>query len=231
MRVRSHFIIELSEFSCLGKVTELRSEIQTHRATYYDQSAPNGIAPVAAASEQLDEDMEIEVETAAGTKMPAFVNADGTLKRSGKAHRYARMADLLEKLRIGAERRREAINAKRHHAEQNAAYAAENRVAIARCKEANVRMERVFHLYQEMRFFTTNVLNCLNEKMPLLSAADATAWSAWKTRADDLARRRAEHRVHRHRSYELQLSGSGWQSDEEESFLADAFCETMGAFF
>lgn len=225
VNARTLLFAHLSVTSCWsssGKVTELKSEIRSHRATFYDQHTPSTKPSSTMDSLHLDEDMDIEVETAAGAKVPAFVNADGTMKKSGKSHRYTKLADLLEKLHVGAERRRETINTKRHHVEQNKTYVDENRVAIARCIEANERIERVFHLYQELRFFTSNVLNCLNEKMPMISAADATAWSAWQTRADDLVRRRAESRAQR------PVYSSGWQSDVEEDTVSDNYWHIMG---
>lgn len=72
---------------------------------------------------------------------------------------------------------------------------------------ANIQLERNFQLYQEMKFYIETVLNCLNEKVrllklvcvliayfqiPMINEIETTIFDLWRTRSDDMARKRNE---------------------------------------
>jgi hypothetical protein len=61
--------------------------------------------------------------------------------------------------------RDEEIKTKRYQIEEYGKTIQENQESILKMADANVRMERNFQLYQEMKFYIDTVLNCLNEKV------------------------------------------------------------------
>ncbi|KAI6242430.1 T-SNARE coiled-coil-like proteiny domain-containing protein [Aphelenchoides fujianensis] len=196
------------------KVAELKDERQTHIRSFYTQET---IAPIDG-DRIVDESMDIEVVPQAN-QASAFIDANGRLKR---AQKYDSMAELVEKLRIGISNRHESIRTKEHQIEQHTQYIADNRESIAKMTEANARLERNFQLFQEIRFFVSNVLNCLNEKVPEINEIETAMFELWRTRADDLARRRAEFRTPRRFGHGHRAQG-GWDDAAEESVLPQTF--------
>ncbi|KAI6242386.1 T-SNARE coiled-coil-like proteiny domain-containing protein [Aphelenchoides fujianensis] len=199
------------------KVAELKDERQTHIRSFYNQET---IAPIDG-DRIVDESMDIEVVPQAN-QASAFIDANGRLKR---AQKYESMAELVEKLRIGISNRHESIRTKEHQIEQHTQYIADNRESIAKMTEANARLERNFQLFQEIRFFVSNVLNCLNEKVPEINEIETAMFELWRTRADDLARRRAESRTPRRFGHGRHSQGE-WDDAAEESVLPQTFAES-----
>lgn len=153
----------------------MRQEIASHREHFYNQ---RNVAPLNR-DRIMVEDMDIEVSDEwfwnkpfpfqvdysekSANRVPSFLNAsDGTMKRAKK---YETMAQLIDKLKNGIISRREELNTKRYQIDQYAGYIATNKESISLLAEGNIKMERNFQLYQEMRFSSDNVMNCLNEKV------------------------------------------------------------------
>ena len=142
------------------KLTQMRDEATAYRQIYDE---PTGIVNQ---DRYLNEDMDIEVVSQPNgniSVVPSFLNSsDGTLRRKKK---YSDMSQLLTNLVNSSISRQEDIDTKKYQLEQYASNMAENRESILKLADANLQLERNFQLYQEMKFNTDTVLNCLDEKV------------------------------------------------------------------
>ncbi|KAI6170043.1 GCFC domain-containing protein [Aphelenchoides besseyi] len=190
------------------RVAELKDERTNHQRVYHNQGSLADFD----GDRMVDKEMEIEI-ISQSNQQPSFIEPDGTLKKTQK---YTSMNEVLEKLQISISNRREAIATKEHEIEQHGHYIEDNRESIRKMTEANFGLERNFQLFQEMRFFINNVLNCLNEKISVINEVETAMFEIWRLRADDLTRRRSEHRTRRRYERFRQVE-DGWNSETEES--------------
>ncbi|KAI6195896.1 T-SNARE coiled-coil-like proteiny domain-containing protein [Aphelenchoides besseyi] len=199
------------------RVAELKDERADHQRAYHNQGSLADFD----SDRMVEKDMDIEI-ISEPNQQPSFLETDGSLKRT---HKYTSMNEILEKLQISISNRREAIATKEHEIEQHGHYIEDNRESIRKMTEANSGLERNFQLFQEMRFFINNVLNCLNEKISVINEVETSMFEIWRLRADDLTRRRAEHRT-RQRYERFRSVDDGWNSETEESVLPNSFLES-----
>ncbi|CAD5211437.1 unnamed protein product [Bursaphelenchus xylophilus] len=167
-----------------------------------------------------DEDMEIDQEGA--HQMPAFFNPDGTYKVS---HKYHSMADLIEQLEISRGKKLELLQMKKDEYENNQRNLKIDQESVFQLAESNGKLELYYKLYQEMKFFTDNVMDCLNEKVNEINEIDGLFMDLYKTRADDISRRRAE--AKRRAKYNR---NEEWNSENEESTETEALRENIAKF-
>lgn len=104
----------------------------------------------------------MEIDSDGPRQMPAFFNPDGTYKVT---HTYHNFAELMEKLTINKGRRMEDMKGKQYQYENNQRNFQTDQESIFQLAEMNGQLEKYFKLYQEMKFYTDVVLDCLNEKV------------------------------------------------------------------
>ncbi|CAD5207326.1 unnamed protein product [Bursaphelenchus okinawaensis] len=165
------------------------------------------------------EDEDMEIDSVGETQMPAFFNTDGTYKVN---HSYRSLAGMIEHLEIARGRKIEDLKAKRDLYENNQRNLKTDQNTVFQLAESNGKMEIYFKLYQEMKFFTDNVMDCLNDKMTEINEIDQLIMDLQRTRADEISRRRAAAR--RREKYNR---NEGWDSEGEEEYVANAYQETM----
>ncbi|KAI6170934.1 T-SNARE coiled-coil-like proteiny domain-containing protein [Aphelenchoides bicaudatus] len=204
------------------KVTKLKDEVAAIRRHNND---PNSLAYV---DRIVDEDMDIEViPQEQYHTVPSFLNSTNDFQSEVRQQKYADINQLIEKIENSVLSRQDELKTKHHQIDQYEKNIEENRESIYKLADANIQLERNFQLYQEMKFYTDNVLNCLNEKIPLINEIESAIFDLWKTRAGELKRMRVEEE--NRRKFERQFSRTTWSSDDEEMRRPDSYNESMAS--
>ncbi|KAH7722015.1 SNARE domain containing protein [Aphelenchoides avenae] len=170
------------------KVNQLHDELNATSLTYrghgYDPKAPGNGTIGYATVEDVDMDVEI-VEPA--ISRPSFLKADGTLAGGNVS-----LESVVDTLRLRLIAKQEHINADEASLERITSNLSENQTNIDKITEGEPKLQQKFQMFQEMRLYTRDLLECLNDKIDEVRAVEDDLMLMWKKRSERLIKRRRQ---------------------------------------
>uniref|UniRef100_A0A914QZ45 Uncharacterized protein n=1 Tax=Panagrolaimus davidi TaxID=227884 RepID=A0A914QZ45_9BILA len=100
------------------------------------------------------------------------------------------LTEIMEKLRKRVQDKQEFIDSQKSELLRKEANVAENITLISGIEADYPILREKYRLYQEMRIFTKDLLDCINEKIDTINSVENQIFTMWKNRAEKIMKRR-----------------------------------------
>ncbi|KAE9554107.1 hypothetical protein FO519_002696 [Halicephalobus sp. NKZ332] len=127
----------------------------------------------------LDEDMDIEIID----DIPAVV-------KNIPSASQLKLADIIGKIEIRIEDKQNFISAQQYDVERKENTVEDNTKAITGIDADYSGLKEKYRLYQEMKLYTKDLLDCINEKLDTVVDMENRILAMWKMRSERLMKRR-----------------------------------------
>uniref|UniRef100_F1KUT3 GC-rich sequence DNA-binding factor 1 n=1 Tax=Ascaris suum TaxID=6253 RepID=F1KUT3_ASCSU len=132
--------------------------------------------------------MDVEMDIDMDIREPEVTHAGQV---SGKTSNVT-LDGILSKLRLRIKDREEALNTREAELEKVERNIAENKETMAKLQMDEPRLEELFTMYQEIRAYSRDLLECLSEKVDEIKNLEGKVFSVVNGRAQRLRRRRRQ---------------------------------------